>query len=259
VSTLLNPFEPGAAAALALFATRVGGAMMIAPVFSARTVPVPVRVAVLVVLTAATAPFVLGRGATPSIGPVTLLSELLIGFGVGLGAALIIGASQIAGDVLAFQMGLSGASTLDPLSQQQTTALSDLFMLMVVALVLTMDGHILILEALADSVVAVPLGSGIEARAGMLALAGLGSNLFVTGVRIAAPVMAAVFIGNVAMGVLARTAPQLQLFMLAYPLQIVLGTAVLALTLPLISVSFTGWAGEYRGFVMELLDTFGGR
>jgi flagellar biosynthetic protein FliR len=256
--SVLNPFEPGPASAIALFATRIGGALMIAPVFSSRTVPIRMRTAFLVALTIAASPVALAQ-ASPAVGPATLVSELLIGFALGMGAAVVVGAAVLAGDVLAFQMGVSGAATLDPLSQQQTTAMSDLFMLMVVTLILTMDGHVLILEALAESVAIVPLGNGIDAADGALALAGLGGSMLARGVQIAAPVMAAVFVGNLAMGVLARTAPQLQVFMLAYPLQIVIGTSVLALALPLIGVMFTDWPDQYRGFVADMLERLGGR
>jgi flagellar biosynthesis protein FliR len=257
--SVLNPFEPGPAAAIALFTTRIGGMMLVAPVYSSRTIPMPVRTAILVVIVAAASPLVLSQGTTPAVGAATLMSELLIGFALGLGAAIIVGSAQIAGDVLAFQMGLSGAATLDPLTGQQATAVADLFMLMVVTLILSMNGHILVLEGLAESVSAVPLGSAIAARESALSLAGVGATMLATGVQIAAPVMAAVFVGNLAMGVLARTAPQLQVFMLAYPLQIVIGTAALALAIPLIGVTFTHWPDEYRGFVSNLFDTLGGR
>jgi flagellar biosynthesis protein FliR len=255
----LNPFLPGPAAALALFATRLGGVMLVAPVFSSRTVPMRVRTALLVVIVGAASPLVLAQGGTPAVAPATMLSELLIGLALGLGAAIVVGGAQVAGDVLAFQMGLSGAATLDPLTGQQATAVADLFMLMVVTLILSMNGHILILEGLAESVRSVPLGAAFSANDSLVSLAGMGGTILARGVQIAAPVMAAVFVGNLAMGVLARTAPQLQVFMLAYPLQIVIGTASLALALPLIGVTFTHWPDEYRGFVTGLLEQLGGR
>jgi flagellar biosynthetic protein FliR len=71
--------------------------------------------------------------------------------------------------------------------------------------------------------------------------------------------MAAVFVGNLAMGILARTAPQLQIFMLAYPLQIVIGTSALALAMPLLGVTFAGWNDQYRDVATGLLETLGGR
>jgi flagellar biosynthetic protein FliR len=254
---MLNPFEPGPAAAFALFATRLGGLVLIAPVYSARTVPVAVRTALVLLITAAMAPALVGQ-ATVVVTPATFASELLVGFAIGFGAAIFVGATEVAGDILALQGGLSGAATLDPLTGIQSQALSHFLKLLVVTLLLVGGGHILMLEALADSIVALPPGQPIAAADGMLTMAMLGGSLFTVGVQIAAPVMAAVFVGNLAMGVLARIAPQMQVFMLAYPLQIVISLLVLMLSLPLLGVTMAGWNEHYRTTVIGLFDVLGG-
>jgi flagellar biosynthetic protein FliR len=254
---MLNPFEPGPAAAFALFATRLGGLVLIAPVYSARTVPVAVRTALVLLITAAMAPALVGQ-ATVVVTPATFASELLIGFAIGFGAAIFVGAAEVAGDILALQGGLSGAATLDPLTGIQSQALSHFLTLLVVTLLLVGGGHILMLEALADSIVALPPGQPIAAADGMLTMAMLGGSLFTVGVQIAAPVMGAVFVGNLAMGVLARIAPQMQVFMLAYPLQIVISLLVLMLSLPLLGVTMAGWNEHYRTTVIGLFDVLGG-
>lgn len=258
MNTMLNPFEPGPAAAFALFATRLGGLMLIAPIYSARTVPVAVRTAIIVLITATLAPALVGQMA-PAVTPATLGTELLIGFSIGFGAAVLVGAAEVAGDLLALQSGLSGAGTLDPLTGIQSQALGDFLKMVVITILLVTGGHILMLEAIADSVRALPPGQPVAAADGMLAMAGLGSSLFTLGIQIAAPVMAAVFVGNLAMGVLARTAPQLQVFMLAYPLQIVIGILVLALSLPLVGVTLGGWSVNYQSTVVNLFDILGAR
>jgi flagellar biosynthetic protein FliR len=258
VNTLLNPFEPGPAAAFALFATRLGGVVLLAPVYSARTVPVAVRTAIVVIVTAAMAPALVGQ-STVAVTPVTFASELLVGFAIGFAAALMVGAAEVAGDVLALQGGLSGAGTLDPLTGIQSQALGDFLKMVVVTLLLVAGGHILMLEALADSIVALPPGQPVAASDGLLTMARLGGTLFTTGIQLAAPVMAAVFVGNLAMGVLARTAPQIQVFMLAYPLQIVISIAVLMLSLPLLGVTMNGWSTQYRTTVVGLFEVLGGR
>lgn len=258
MNTVLNPFEAGPAAAFALFATRLGGVMLVAPVYSARSVPLAVRTALVVLITAALAPALVGQTAPP-VTPVTLGSELLVGFAIGFGAAVFVGAAEVAGDVLALQGGLSGAATLDPLTGVQSPALADFLKMIVVTLLLVGGGHILMLEALTDSVSVLPPGQSVAAAAGLLSMARMGSALFVIGIQIAAPVMAAVFVGNVAMGVLARTAPQIQVFMLAYPMQIVIGIMVLMLSLPLLGVTMAGWNEHYRTTVVGLFDAFGGR
>lgn len=255
---MLNPFEAGPAAAFALFATRVGGIVLIAPVYSARTVPVGVRTAIVVLITATLAPALLGN-ASPVVTPMTLATELLIGFAIGFGAALFVGAAEVAGDILSLQSGLSGAGTLDPLTGVQSQALGDFLKMMVVTLLLASGGHILMLEALSESVTMLPPGQPIAAAEGLAAMARMGGSLFTIGIQIAAPVLAAVFVGNLAMGVLARTAPQVQVFMLAYPLQIVIGLTVLMLSLPLLGVTMGGWSERYRTTVVTLFDVFGGR
>jgi flagellar biosynthetic protein FliR len=256
---MLNPFEPGPAAAIALFATRLGGFLLIAPVYSARTIPAAVRVAFLIALTAMMAPIVTAGGAAPVVTPATLLTETLIGFALGFGAAVFVGAAEVAGDVLSLQTGFSGASTLDPMTMVQSPLLADFLKRVVITLMLALGGHLLMLDALAESVSIVPLGSSINGADGLMALALLCSRLFTLGLQIAAPVMAAVFVGNLAMGILARTAPQLQIFMLAYPLQIVIGTSALALAMPLLGVTFAGWNDQYRDVATGLLETLGGR
>jgi flagellar biosynthesis protein FliR len=255
----VSPFAPGTMALAGLLATRIGGALLIAPMFSAKTVPTMVRVSLLAVLTMFTLPALMARGEAAAVTPSTFLAEMLIGLAIGMGAAVFVGAAEVAGDLIAIQSGLSGAATLDPLTNANTTALADFMKLLVIVLILSTNGHVVMIEAIAASTDIIPVGAGVAAEQGLGALIATGSHLFALGVQIAAPVTAAVLISNVAMGVLARTAPQLQVFMLAYPLQIVVGLFTLAMALPLIGTLFTDWPGQYRGLVAQLLDALGGR
>lgn len=255
----MSPFAPGTMALVALFGTRIGATLMIAPIYSARTIPRSARVALLVVLTVTLFPVAVSGGATPSVTPATMFSEMLVGFAIGMGAAVFVGAAEVAGDVLALQSGLSSASTLDPMSMVNMPVLGDFMKLFVVTLILSMDGHLLMLDAIASSVHLIPVGAEIHTQEGLAALVGMGSDLFSIGVRIAAPVCAAVLMSNLAMGILARTAPQLQVFMLAYPLQIAVGMFTLAMALPLIATTFTTWPGQYRDVVTNLFAVFGAR
>jgi flagellar biosynthetic protein FliR len=131
--------------------------------------------------------------------------------------------------------------------------------MLVITLLLAMNGHILILDGLVSSVQAIPVGAEIAAADGVTHLISLGGSLFAVGVQIAAPVTAAVLVGNVAMGVLARTAPQLQVFMLAYPMQIAIGMFTLAMALPLIAAPVAGWPADYVSLVSRILEAFGTR
>ena len=139
-----DPFAPGYAATLVLLACRVAGMVLVAPVFSAKTVPVRVRTGALVLLTMLLAPSAhaaLG-GQVPEITPATFLTESVIGFAIGFGAAVLVGAAETAGDLMSTSIGLSGASLLDPMSGASSTALAQFGQLFAVTVLLAVNGHL---------------------------------------------------------------------------------------------------------------------
>jgi flagellar biosynthetic protein FliR len=189
-----------------------------------------------------------------AVSPVTILTEASVGILLGLGAAVFVAAAEAAGDTLAVQMGLSGANVLDPLSETQMPVLGQLMGLFVLAMIVSVGGHVVILEALVASLHAVPVGSGFDAAGYLGGAVGLGSLLFLLGLRFAAPVVAAMMIGNAALGVLARTVPQLNVLMVAFPLQIAIGLFTLSVSLPLVATFFSSWPVTYVDVVSELLQ-----
>jgi flagellar biosynthetic protein FliR len=252
-------FAPGSAPVLALFGARVSGLVLVAPVFSARLVPVAIRTALVILLTVLLQPVAMTHlTTTPALTPTTLLSETLIGFAIGIGAAIFVGAAEAAGELLAIQIGLSGAAIMDPLNQTQGPALGQFLNLYAVALLLALNAHLVMLDALAASLQHVPVGSAIDMQAGAASLVSLGSTLFALGLRFAAPVVALVLIGNVALAVLSRAAPQLNILSLAFPVQIGLGLFTFAAALPMISLWFQGWDLAYDGVLTRLFQSFAG-
>ena len=250
-------FAPGSAAVLALFGARVGGLVLVAPVFSAKIVPVTLRTAVLVVITVLLTPVAMTHVTTPpDLTPTAFLSETLVGFAIGMGAAIFVGAAEAAGELLALQIGLSGAAVMDPLTQTQGPALGQFLNFYAVALLLALNAHLVMLDALAASLQHVPVGSTVDIQAGAASLVSLGSTLFALGLRFAAPVVALVLIGNVALAVLSRAAPQLNILSLAFPVQIGLGLFAFGAALPMIALWFQGWDGAYDGVLTRLFESF---
>lgn len=252
-----DPTAPGAMATLALVTMRVSGLVLIAPVYAAKGLPVVFRTTVVILLTALLLPIAANRAAPGvAVTPATVTTELLIGLAMGLGAAVIVAAAEIAGDLLAIQVGLSGANVVDPTMQQSVAVLGQFMSLFVIALLLSLDGHLILLEAIAESLNWIPVGGEIAIEEGLLALVSLGSRMFLLGLRFAAPVTAAVLIGNIALGILARAVPKLNVLMVVFPVQIGLGLLTLALALPLIASIAGSWPTGYGALVTELLDVF---
>lgn len=250
-------FAPGTATALVLLGARVGGLLLVAPVFASKTVPVRVRTGLLLLLVALMAPVGLAHmDGAAAIAPAVVLAETLVGFAFGLGAAVIVGAAEAAGEWMGIQIGLSGAAILDPMSGAQSTALGQFASMFTLTLLLAADAHLVMLGAVGDSLRLLPLGRAMHAAEGMLAMVGTGSTLFGLGLRFAAPVIATVLVANVALAILGRAAPQLNVISVAFPVQIGIGLVALGLAIPFIAHALGGWRGQYEGMLTDVLGAF---
>lgn len=260
-------FALGVPQALVLLALRVGGLLLVAPVFSAKTVPMKVRTGLLLLFTLLLAgPAVAAaRAGLPAlqVTPAAFVGESLVGFAVGFGAAVLVGAAETAGELMTTSVGLSGASLLDPMSGQSNTVLAQFAQLFAVTVLLSVGGHLVMLDALAESVRAVPVGTagagGVDVRAGLAALVATGGALFALGLKFAAPVVAAAMIGNVALAVLTRVAPALNVFTVAFPLQIGLGLTAAIAALAYLATWLAGWPVHLGGVLGPVFAALGPR
>lgn len=254
VASPVDLLAPGTAEVAILSACRVGGLVLVAPMFSSKTVPMMVRTAVLLVLTlvmqpAAQATALAGAALTPG----TFLTETLIGFSVGFGAALLVGAAELAADLSSQAIGLAGASVLDPLGGHQTSVIGQAFALMGATLLLATGGHHIMLEAVANSFQRVPVGVEANAAMALTVLANDGAVLFALGLQIAAPVIAAALVTNVGLGIVSRAVPSLNLMNMAFPVQIAVGLVALAFSLPFLGLVTGGWGEQVRTMTGDVL------
>jgi flagellar biosynthetic protein FliR len=236
-----------------LLGARIGGLVLVAPVFSAKTLPPVLRAALVLVLTVALLGAVPPAAGTPAFTPMTLVSETAVGWLLGFGAALAIGAAELAGETLAVQTGLSGARTLNPLESSQVSVLGYALNLLLVILFISLEGHVLMLEALARSLDVAPLGGGVDLAAASGSAAAAGARVFLLGAQFAAPVIAALVVGNAALGILARTVPQMNVLMVAFPVQIGVGLVTLGMSLPYLAAGFSGWPSDYEAWAERML------
>jgi len=249
-----NLFAPGSPQTLVLLALRVGGLVLVAPVFAGKAIPNTVKVCIIVLLTALLQPMALAQMTTvPEITPATFVGETLVGFSLGFGAALLVGAASVAGDLMGMQIGLSGAAVLDPISNSSENVLGTFGNLFAVTLLFSVNAHLVMIDAVARSVHLVPIGSELHA-VGLYAMVHAGSILFGLGLQFAAPVIAAVLIANTALAILTRAAPQLNVLSVAFPIQIGVGLIALGGSVPFIAAFYRGWTGLYNTSVDHILN-----
>jgi len=241
----LDLFAPGSPQTLVLLAARIGGLVMIAPVFSTKSVPAAVKACIIVLLTALLQPVAFAQATTiPVITPETFVGETLVGFGLGLGAALLVGAASVAGDLMGMQIGLSGAAILDPINNSSENVLGVFGNLFAITLLLAVDAHLVMIDAVVKSVGVIPIGAGLHAE-GLHAMVKSASVLFGLGLQFAAPVIATVLVANTALAILGRAAPSLNILSVAFPIQIGIGLLALGASIPFIGAFYHGWSGVY--------------
>ncbi len=262
LATDLLSFHPDRVIMLVLALGRVGGLFIMGPIFASRTAPVRVRAALVLFLTLAMLPLL---GPTPPVhaeqaGLAIVLGmlgfEIMVGFAIGLVAQLTFGAVQMAGQLAGIQMGIGLSNLIDPQTQEHITSLAQWQNLLALLIFLSVDGHHILIRAVADSFTVLPLGGAIPSPAGFGMVLDLAGGVFVIALKIAAPVLVLLLLVNAAMGVLAKLIPQLNVFIVGFPLNVAAGLFVLGASQPftvrLLEASFSG-VGESLAQVVRAL------
>ena len=242
-----------------LLLMRMTGLVLAAPVLSARSIPMTVRASIALVFTVLLLPAAV-PGNPADAAPVTagaLTGEFAVGLLLGLGAAVLLGAAEAAGDLMAVQVGLSGANVLSPSAETQVPVLGQLMGLLVITAMVTTGAHLFLVQILAFSLEAAPVGRLPGLMDGIAETVGIGSRLLGVGLLLAAPVIAVTLVGNVALGILSRAVPQLNVLMVAFPVQIALGLIVLASSVSLLGPLLSVWSDDYAGWAVPILDVIG--
>jgi flagellar biosynthetic protein FliR len=214
---------------------RIGAALGAVPVIGTRLVPVRVRLGLALALTALIAPLVPPAPAVDLLsmaGALLVSQQILIGAAMGLALHLVFSAFVHAGQVIAMQMGLGFASMIDPQNGVAVPVLSQFYMILVTLLFFALDGHHVVIEVLADSFHTLPPAAHGFAPADGWALVQSAGWMFAGALRVALPAVTALLFVNIAFGVMMRTAPQLNIFAVGFPISMILGFAVILFTLP---------------------------
>lgn len=214
--------------------TRMLAFISIAPILSHRSIPNRVKLGLGIVLTLVMMPTI---PAIPSFeifsfkALLILIQEILIGLAIGFSMRLVFVAIELTGHMIAMSMGLGFASFFDPQSQGQTTAVSQFLYILAMLVFLSLDGHLLFVSVMVNSFTVMPIGlegQSIDA----MKIASWGGSIFSSGLLLALPVVTALLVTNMALGILTKTAPQLNLFGIGFPITISIGFLVLTLSLP---------------------------
>jgi flagellar biosynthetic protein FliR len=219
---------------------RIGACFMFAPVFGAQFVPARVRVLLAGAITFIVAPLVPPTNVVPfSIaGAIVTIQQVLIGVAMAFALQLVFDALAMGGQLLSNSMGLGFAFNVDPLRGTGTPVLGQLYMLLVTLTFLAINGHLVLIEILAEGFTTLPVGTlGFQSNT-IWNIALWGSHLFLGSLMVALPGMTALLVVNLAFGVMSRAAPTLNLFAIGFPVTLIFGLVIIWAGLPAVQATF---------------------
>ncbi len=215
--------------------TRILGLIATAPLFGNVSIPSQVKVALGFMLTLIIAP---GLPALPNVEPMSLagllilVQQLVLGLAMGFAMTVVFTAVEMAGEAVGLTMGFGFATFFDPQTHGRSSAINQFLSLLAVMLFLATNVHLAMLSALADSFRTLPIAAAPASSLGLRQIAAWGGLVFSSGAQLALPMIAALLVTNIALGILTRAAPQLNLFGIGFPITLGVGFMVLALSLP---------------------------
>ncbi len=221
-----------------LVTVRVTSFLMSLPVLGVRTVPHPVRLALgLWMGVVLSAPVTAQPTQVPlTAGPLAfaLLMEVLVGVVLAFGVVLVFATVQFAGQIIGIQIGFSLANVIDPQSNVQISVVSQFYNLVAALIFLAIGGPAIVLRSIADSFSVLRPGGFVPAPEGLFEAVSAFGELFALALRISLPVVVTLLLVSASLGVLGRTVPQMNLLVLGFPIKILVGSFVLAASVPLL-------------------------
>ena len=215
--------------------TRILGLIATAPLFGNISIPAPIKVGLGVMLALIIAP---GVPTLPAMDPMSmsglliLVQQFVIGAAMGFTIRIVLATIEMAGEIVGMTMGLGFATFFDPQSQGRSSAISQFLALLALMIYLAANLHLALLSVLADSFTSMPISALPISSHPFQILIAWGGRIFSAGVQLSLPIVAALLITNVALGILTRAAPQLNLFGIGFPVTICVGFVMIGLTLP---------------------------
>jgi flagellar biosynthetic protein FliR len=236
---------------------RIGGFLMVAPIFGTQLITARIRIILALLLTLILVPNLPEMPIIDSLSVSTYVlvaQQLLIGFAMGFSMQLLLQVFVVAGQIAAMHMGLGFASMVDPTNGINSTVMSSFYLMLVTLVFVSANGHLAMIEIIAESFYTLPVGGAFLSNNSLWDLVGSASWMFASALLLALPIIGAMLVINLSLGVVTRAAPQLNIFSIGFPSMMVLGLFIVLFSmggfLPLID-QFTRQALDQMAFLAK--------
>ncbi len=222
--------------------TRIAAFVAVVPIFGARVIPARIRLLIAISLTMVIVPILPPSAAVDPFGLdglLTTAAQVMIGLAMGFAMKLIFSAIETGGHLMAQTMGLGFAQMNDPANGVTVPVVSQFYIIMATLLFLALNGHLVMIDVLAESFQTLPVSMQGVSHDGMWLLISWSSWIFTGAVLMSLPVVVALLLVNVAFGVMMRAAPQLNVFAVGFPLTLTFGFVFMLASLPIFLPQFS--------------------
>ncbi len=241
---------------------RILGIFAADPFYSSRLIPARVKIVLALLLAMLVAPAVGVGMPPPVVSPSGILlagQQILIGVVIGFVMRVVFTTVEMAGHLSGLQMGLGFATFYDPQHSANVPVLAQMLSLLTLLVFLAFNGHLMVIETLIRSFLVLPVSAGLPSVKGFQDLVRWSGIIFSTGVWLAMPVIVAMLVANLSIGIMTRASPQFNIFAVGFPLTLGVGFVALYLLLPFLVPHILHLVEQSQVTVDAILKAFSGR
>jgi len=237
---------------------RIATIISTVPIFGYSSIPIPVKIGLAFFISWVLFPlieagdFVIPLDFLPFI--VMVLKEVIVGLIFGLATNFMFVGIQMAGELIGLDMGFGIVNIIDPLSGDQVSIMAQFKYILSLLLFLIINGHHFLLNALRSSFIAIPLGGANFTSLITDQIITMSTSIFKIALQIGGPILVALFLTSFVMGIVARTVPQMNIFIIGFPLKISVGMIMLTLSLPLFTYVFGKLLDEFEISILRIIE-----
>jgi flagellar biosynthetic protein FliR len=221
--------------------------VVLLPFFDNRSFPVQFKIGLALTITLVLTPIVKLQVQENNI-PILVIKEIIFGLGLGIGVRTIFWAIELAGDAISNAMGISIATIFNPDTGGQSTIIAKLYNLLIILLFFAMDAHHDLIYIFVKSYELLPVGQ-VEINNITNEIIGIGSKVFLIGIKIGAPVVVGMMIINVLLGFIHKASPQINIFFVSLPINLFIGFTIMLITTPILFFVL----GEHISKIKEIM------
>jgi flagellar biosynthetic protein FliR len=244
----------------ALVLVRFSAFLVAFPIVEGASMPPMVKILFALTMTMVVYPVVNAKGLNPEILSgslfVMVIKEAFMGLFIGFLARFFYHILTVCGELVTMAMGLSSDQLFNPQMDRSVTGVENFYLLLGGLFFLALNGHHIFIQGLVESFNAVPLAQNTINLVPLRDLAVVGQDILIMGLKLAAPILGAIFLSNMAMGIIVRAVPQINVLVTSWPINVLLGLAVLFVTIPLYMVIMgenLNWSAENLFSILKKL------